>query len=117
MPRKTKLSTYYDNTGMSGPSALQSAPRGTFNSRTMIVMRIAITPSLKASRRPLLITCSTARTHLDAPWNPGTVRRMKPTKHAIPSVIGGGENRAGSLLEEEQHRALVDRGRPHGAGK
>src|SRR5262249_27059394 len=32
----------------------QSAPCGTFSSRTMIVMRIAITPSLNASSRPLV---------------------------------------------------------------
>src|ERR1700730_7119162 len=55
MPRNTKLSTYVRNTGVKGRSASQSTPRGTFNSRTMIVIRMATTPSLNASRRPLLI--------------------------------------------------------------
>src|SRR5438552_2264529 len=46
-----KLRTYVRNTGTSGRSACQSVPCGTFSSSTMIVIRIAITPSLNASRR------------------------------------------------------------------
>ena len=41
-------------TGTTGRSAGQSVPCGTFSSSTMIVMRIAITPSLNASSRALL---------------------------------------------------------------
>src|SRR5258706_7698981 len=55
MPRMTKLSTYAKNAGIIGRSESRSAPSGIFSSRTMIVMRIAITPSLNASSRPLLI--------------------------------------------------------------
>src|SRR5216117_1745876 len=58
MPTMTKLRTYVRNTGTSGRNASQSVPCGTFSSRTMIVIRIAITPSLNASRRPLLILSS-----------------------------------------------------------
>jgi hypothetical protein len=36
-------------------SAAKSAPCGTFSSSTMIVMMMAITPSVKASSRPLPI--------------------------------------------------------------
>src|SRR3954465_12417876 len=42
---------------MSGASAAASAPCGTFISSTMMVMITAMTPSLKASSRPLLISC------------------------------------------------------------
>src|SRR5262245_15168048 len=55
MPRIKKLSTYVTNLGSMGRSAAQSAPCGTLSSRTMIVIRIAITPSLNASRRVVLI--------------------------------------------------------------
>src|SRR6478609_2706213 len=50
-----KLSTYAHSTGNSWWSASQSAPCGTLSSSTMIVIRIASTPSLKASSRPLRI--------------------------------------------------------------
>src|SRR4051794_14559445 len=55
MPRYTKLSTYERNTGKTGASDSRSAPCGTLSSSTMIVIRIAITPSLNASSRPLLM--------------------------------------------------------------
>ena len=44
-------------TGHSGSSARKSGLCGTFNSSTMMVMMMAITPSLKASRRFLPIQC------------------------------------------------------------
>src|SRR5205809_122735 len=47
-------------TGKSESKASRSDPCGTLSSRTMIVIRIAITPSLKASSRALLIA---ARLH------------------------------------------------------
>src|SRR5712691_3388429 len=47
---------YTRNTGVSGRSACQSVPRGIFSSSTMMVMRIAITPSLKASSRVRVMT-------------------------------------------------------------
>src|SRR5689334_4134121 len=55
MPRNTKLSTYVSSTGSVSPSAAKSVPCGTFSSSTITVMRMAMTPSLKASSRPLLI--------------------------------------------------------------
>src|SRR3954469_2950622 len=39
---------------MSGCSAARSFPRGGVSPSTMMVIRMAMTPSLKASRRPLL---------------------------------------------------------------
>src|SRR6185437_6796654 len=53
MPRYTKLSTYVNTDGMIGLSAAQSDPAGGCNSRIMIVIRIATTPSLNASIRCL----------------------------------------------------------------
>src|SRR3954471_21441559 len=53
-----KLSTYVSKTGSNGNSAPSSASCGTFISSTMIVMITAITPSVKASSRPL---CMPAR--------------------------------------------------------
>src|SRR5256712_8784176 len=47
---------YTRNTGISGRSACQSAPCGTLSSSTMIVRRIAITPSLNASGRVRVMT-------------------------------------------------------------
>src|ERR1700755_2721327 len=41
--------------GMVGSSASNPAPCGTFSSSTMMVMMMAITPSLKASSRVLLM--------------------------------------------------------------
>src|SRR5689334_22874466 len=41
--------------GRSGSSRAGSAPAGGRSSSTMIVIRMAITPSLKASMRPLLM--------------------------------------------------------------
>src|SRR5260370_32310797 len=49
MPMRTKLSTWASSTGRSSRSAAQVVPCGVRNSSTMIVMRIAITPSLNAS--------------------------------------------------------------------
>src|SRR5579885_1465349 len=46
-----KLRTYADSVGPSPRSACQSPPAGTRSSSTMIVIRIATTPSLNASRR------------------------------------------------------------------
>src|SRR6185503_10769655 len=51
-----KLSTYVENAGPSSARASQPSPCGTLSSRTMIVIRIAMTPSLKASSRPLLMS-------------------------------------------------------------
>src|SRR6266702_7741827 len=53
MPRYTKLSTYVRKTGTSGASERASVPCGIFSSSTMMVMRMAMTPSLNASSRPL----------------------------------------------------------------
>src|SRR5436190_17089912 len=55
MPRYTKLNTYVRKTGNSGRRDAKVPPEGTFNSSTRMVMRIARTPSLNASRRALLI--------------------------------------------------------------
>src|SRR5258706_8719250 len=70
MPRNTKLKTKDRNPGTRGSRARQSAPRGTFNSRTMIVIRIAMTPSLNASRRPLLILCLSFERRQKCPHHP-----------------------------------------------
>jgi len=40
------------------PSAAKSSPCGTFSSSTMMVMMMAITPSVKASSRPLVMSLS-----------------------------------------------------------
>lgn len=40
---------------MSGLSEIHSSPSGTLNSNTMMVMMMAITPSLNASNLPFLI--------------------------------------------------------------
>src|SRR5207245_10189335 len=61
----TKLSTYVRNTGTSGRSASQSVPCGTLSSSTMILIRIAITPSLNPSRRPFVM-----RRLLDVEFHP-----------------------------------------------
>src|SRR6185437_2599523 len=53
MPRYTKLRTYVSNTGASGDKADQLPPPGTLRSSTMMVMRMAMTPSLNASSLPL----------------------------------------------------------------
>src|SRR5438876_4143897 len=65
MPTMTKLSTYVRNTGKSGRNASQSVPCGTLSSSTMMVIRIAITPSLNASRRPFVM-----RRLLDVEFHP-----------------------------------------------
>src|SRR5207249_5145181 len=62
MPRKTKLNTYERKTGANGRNARHSIPSGVFRSRTMIVIRIAMTPSLKASSRPLCTVLSPRQT-------------------------------------------------------
>src|SRR5579862_3820590 len=48
-----KLKTYLRKTGIWPASAFRSAPCGTFRSSTMMVMMIAITPSLNAVNRSL----------------------------------------------------------------
>src|SRR5437879_745922 len=73
MPTMTKLSTYVRNTGMSGRNASQSVPCGTLSSSTMIVIRMAITPSLNASRRPFVM-----RRLLDVAFHP-------PSKYLLSS--------------------------------
>src|SRR5207248_227612 len=57
-PSTTKLRTYASSIGTSGPRANQSVPCGTRSSSTMMVIRMAITPSLKASRRLFVIVMS-----------------------------------------------------------
>src|SRR6266545_7600482 len=73
MPTMTKLRTYVRNTGTSGRNASQSVPCGTLSSRTMIVIRIAITPSLNPSRRPFVMR----RVQLLAP------RRLAASEHLL----------------------------------
>jgi hypothetical protein len=53
MPRYTKLSRYPSSTGQSPTSALHVGVVGFGSSSTMIVIRIAMTPSLNASIRPV----------------------------------------------------------------
>lgn len=48
---KTKLIAYTPSVGAITCSDARSVPRGGFNSKTMIVMITAMTPSLKASSR------------------------------------------------------------------
>src|SRR5438552_7685712 len=55
MAMTTKLSTYARKIGSRSCNADRSAPCGTFNSSTRIVIRIATTPSLKALMRSVLI--------------------------------------------------------------
>src|SRR5215213_6265357 len=57
MPRKTKLIRYRSNVNTGCRSASQSVPCGTFSSSTMIVIRMAMTPSLNASRR-VVVMCN-----------------------------------------------------------
>jgi hypothetical protein len=52
---KTKLRTYAKNVGAVDASAPIVAACGACNSRTMIVMMTASTPSLKASRRAVSV--------------------------------------------------------------
>src|SRR5688500_19312991 len=47
--------------GRSGRRASRSIPSGVCSSSTMMVIRIAITPSVKASRRPLLMAANMAK--------------------------------------------------------
>src|SRR5438093_13770249 len=87
MPTMTKLSTYVRNTGTSGRSASQSVPCGTLSSSTMIVIRIAITPSLNPSRRPFvmrrLLDVEFAPTvEVSAPWPPAARLVRVPKKVA-----------------------------------
>src|ERR1700756_1673196 len=44
-----------ERVGTSGTKSSRRSPCGTFISKTMIVMMIAITPSLNASKRPFVI--------------------------------------------------------------
>ena len=53
-----------EETGTDRPSAATVAPVRNFISSTMIVMMMAITPSLNASMRPLPISASDARNHV-----------------------------------------------------
>src|SRR3954453_9210006 len=64
MPGKTKLSTLLGNTGRILAGSPTSAPCGTFNSSTMIVIMIPITPSLNAVNRSLF-TDRLSRARLD----------------------------------------------------
>src|SRR5213594_592845 len=50
-----KLNRYKSRVGITDSKARQSVPWGVFSSRTMMVMIIAMTPSLNASNRPLPI--------------------------------------------------------------
>src|SRR5580704_3580892 len=71
MPRKTKLSAYVHSVCALVARAPQLGSAGTFSSRTMIVIRIAITPSLNASRRPVVILLLRKRfgsSAVDQPW-------------------------------------------------
>src|ERR687885_1987939 len=55
MPRNAKLSTYSPTVGRTSARAARSEPAGARNSRTMIVIKMATTPSLNASSRDLLM--------------------------------------------------------------
>src|SRR5262245_60693678 len=56
MPTYTKLRTYVRNTGVSSLSAAQLGSCGIFSSSTMMVMMMAMTPSLNASSRAFVIS-------------------------------------------------------------
>src|SRR6516162_6645669 len=62
MPRYTKLNTYESSVGITGRRASHPIPCGVFSSRTIIVIRIAITPSLNASSLALCIAGHQFRT-------------------------------------------------------
>src|SRR5829696_2327013 len=72
-----------------GRSAAQSAPCGIFSSSTMMVMMMAITPSLNASRRPFVIAPS-ALTGLPSHTITTAGRRTPPplTLTSSPAVVG-----------------------------
>src|SRR5271157_240876 len=55
MPRYRKLSKYVRMVGATDSNAAASAPGGALISNTMIVMRMAMTPSLNASIRVLFM--------------------------------------------------------------
>src|SRR4051812_34065154 len=63
MPTWTKLRTYAQKSGIIGRRSSSSWPWGTFSSRTITVMMIAITPSLNASSRSFVTatTCGGRR--------------------------------------------------------
>src|SRR6185437_14351232 len=56
IPTFAKLSAYTKNTVRRAASEEKSDPEGTVSSNTMMVITMAITPSVKASRRPLPIS-------------------------------------------------------------
>src|SRR5438309_1799133 len=55
MPRNTKMSTYVPSVGTTTANAEKTDAPGNRRSRTILVIRIAITASLNASRRVLFI--------------------------------------------------------------
>src|SRR5215204_229552 len=80
---------YVRNTGTMGRSAAQSAPCGIFSSSTMMVMMMAITPSLNASRRPFVI--APLRPHGTSVAHDYNGRRRPPpppTPASSPAVVG-----------------------------
>src|ERR1041385_1993835 len=80
------------STGATFMNAARSAPAGILSSSTMIVIRIAITPSLNASRRPLCM--------LDV---------LEPLPCSLVPHVAGVERRRGF---EQQHVALLLGDRP-----
>src|SRR5215204_3617804 len=80
---------YVRNTGTMGRSAAQSAPCGTFNSSTMMVMMMAITPSLNASRRPFVIAPLRPHgTFVTRDYNGRAPRAPAPDARSSPAVVG-----------------------------
>src|SRR5258708_10996890 len=79
---------------MSGASAFGSASCGTFSSSTMIVMMTAITPSLKASSRPLVTRRSSRH-------------GQRPSQVILLSLVPYGQNayRASGLDFKQRHIA------------
>src|SRR6185437_8498864 len=84
MPRYTKLSTYVNTDGMIGLSAAQSDPAGGCNSRIMIVIRIATTPSLNAS-----IRCLSKKVFLVRRPRESCAGVVNPAKERHPRKSGG----------------------------
>src|SRR5882762_11991599 len=100
---------YVRNTGVRGRSESQSVPCGTFSSRTMIVIRMAMTPSLNASRRPLPTVSSSTnagtrilRADLGHNHQP---RRMQ--REPEPGTTGAHEHGLGQTPERRIRLALI----------
>src|SRR4051794_21290834 len=66
-----KLSTYDSSLGVTSCRAPHVVPSGTLSSSTMMVMRMAMTPSLNASIRPVVMGEPYLQT-----VRPGTVREL-----------------------------------------